>query len=291
MPPKNQGCPCGSGLPYKYCHIGNDLRERLIFMDLDIENGVWALINMKYDLLNVASTVELPLKYFCKDNGFYFFGMGLTIGEAENLTELLKKNTLTKEIFFNVFINQCQEEPVMKILEQACKESELFKKREKLLTEGFKLHFENRYAASILVLLPQLEGLLRDYGKIPNRANFKPSIPEKIWEEQSLYAMEDDAKNYNAFIHKLFEGGKDENTFNRNPILHGFNINFESKEHSLLLILAIMEIRLFIWWSKHLNFKSDLKRFIMKYVHHKPLNHIGDHFKHMGVEIDVFRFS
>ena len=103
MPPKNQGCPCGSGLPYKYCHIGNDLRERLIFMDLDIENGVWALINMKYDLLNVASTVELPLKYFCKDNGFYFFGMGLTIGEAENLTELLKKNTLTKEIVFNVF--------------------------------------------------------------------------------------------------------------------------------------------------------------------------------------------
>ena len=69
MPPKNQGCPCGSGLPYKYCHIGNDLRERLIFMDLDIENGVWALITLTiHSDLNAVGFLAAITKKLAESN-------------------------------------------------------------------------------------------------------------------------------------------------------------------------------------------------------------------------------
>lgn len=290
-------CPCGSGLPYMYCCIRNELRERPMFLNLitekfDFSKNVWAFVDLKHDLLNMVATAELPIKYFCRENGLYFFSIGITIGQADDLYENLKKGLLTKETVVNTFIDNCKEDQIMSFLKHVCTEHELYGKREEHLTEAFKLHFEKRYIASVPLLFSQLEGISREYGGIENRDSFKPVIPTRVWAENSLYSIEDDAVNYNFFIGKLFEGGKDELTFNRNPVLHGFNITYASELHSLLLMYSILQIHFFKFWEKELfgNFKNNLKGYLMRETGNRPDLYIGAHFEKLGVKMDIFKF-
>ena len=108
-------CSCGSGLPFKYCHLRYELRERSVFILLNRVKQIWAFVDLKNDLLNIASTEDLPLKYFCKDNGFYFFNFNLTIGHTDYLYNLLKNKSLTKEIVFDTFKKNCIEFKIMNL--------------------------------------------------------------------------------------------------------------------------------------------------------------------------------
>ena len=64
--------------------------------------------------------------------------------------------------------------------------------------------------------------------------------------------MTDNAEYFNGFIDKLYRGGQNEYSFNRNPVLHGMNVNYHSEEWSLILMLTILEIRMFIWHEQKL---------------------------------------
>lgn len=72
---RNEACPCGSGQKYKYCCINKTLRERHLPIWEDSTTGEKLSLNMTDDILNWAAQAELPLKNFCKDNDFYFFGL------------------------------------------------------------------------------------------------------------------------------------------------------------------------------------------------------------------------
>ncbi len=256
---RNDPCPCGSGLQYKYCCSGIKLREKVIPVWEDQETGKKLSLNFTEDILNVVATSDLPLKTFCKDNGFYLFGSATTGLDETNLNTKLKAGTLTTQDVFDAFKDNSSHEYIFKILDFACNEMDCFKKFHHILREGFCAHFERRYILSIPVLFIALEGILREYGGLANKDNVKPVIPDDVWDNRMLFWSTDDAKHYNGFIQKLFAGSGNPSDFNRNPILHGINVNYHSEENSLLLILAILEIRNFDFFYK--NSEDLTKRF------------------------------
>ncbi len=247
---RNELCPCESGLKYKYCCIRKVLRPVQVPVDAECDTcGHKMTVDLTNDMLNIFATAELPLKNYCKDNDLYLFGLAVTVGELQGLDEKLKNKTLTKQDILETFKKNFKKEPILGLLEIACQELEMFRKRHLILKDAFEAHFEGKYTLSIPTLFAQLEGLLREVGELKNSDNIRPTIPTDIWEKRLLFSVKDDSQNFNGFIHKLFEGSKDADTFNRNPILHGFNVNYHSQEHSMLIMLSILEIRLFYWWQ------------------------------------------
>ena len=259
-PRRNDHCPCGSGLKYKYCCIKKDLKERKIQIPEKCDKcGNHLYLDMTQDILNIYASSQLPLKNFCKDHEMYFFGM-ITVGQAMELEKKLNDQTLTMADFFNAYTAVMSKEPTMKLLEAAFEEYEVFRKREPILKDAFEAHFDGKYTLSIPALFAQLEGILREIGNLKNSENVKPTIPTDIWDEKLMFIIKDDAQFFNVFIQKLFEGSGDPDKFNRNPILHGFKIDYHSYEHSLILILAILELRLFNWWKQ----KADYIKLTVK---------------------------
>jgi hypothetical protein len=246
---RNAQCPCGSGQKYKYCCVGKTLRERLLPIYENAVTGNKLSVDMTNDILNWAAQSELPLKNFCKDNEFYFFGLAITVGQCEELDDKLKKGNLTKQEFIEVYKVNCKREFIFQLLDNCCSELEIFNNRKQILMDAFEAHFDGKYTLSIPTLFAQLEGLLREIGNLKNKDNIKPTIPTDIWEKKLLFSVKDDAENFNSFIHKLFEGSASPEKFNRNPILHGFKTDYHNADNSLLILLSILEIRLFKWWD------------------------------------------
>ncbi|MEZ5196372.1 MAG: SEC-C domain-containing protein [Bacteroidales bacterium] len=248
---RNELCNCGSGLKYKYCCAGKDLREQKIPLWSDPKTGEKLSLNMTDDILNWAATVELPIKNFCKDNDIYFFGLAATVGETQELDNKLKKGLLTKQDVLDTFKKNAKKESIMRLLDACFEEMEIFAARRTILKDAFDAHFNEKYTLSIPALFSQLEGLLRDIGGLHFKDTIKPTIPTNIWDKKLLFAIKDDAQNFNNFITKLFSGSTGPDAFNRNPILHGFKLDYHSEEHSLLIILSILELRMFNWWQRN----------------------------------------
>lgn len=257
---RNDKCPCDSGLKYKYCCIRKDLKPRNIKVDENCSScGSEMTIDMSNDLMNHFASSRLPIKNFCKDNDIYFFGLGVTVGQADEIDKKLNSQTLSKKDIIETYKTNFRKEPILGLLDVAIEEMSIFEKRKEILKDAFEAHFEEKYTLTIPTLFAQLEGLLRDVGNLKNKDNIKPTISVDIWDAKLAFPIKDDAQFFNGFIHKLFEGSKDADSFNRNPILHGFKVDYFSEEHSILIILSILEIRLFDWWSKNLpkyTFKS-----------------------------------
>jgi len=249
---RNDPCPCKSGRKYKYCCIGKDLKQRIIPLEITCEKCGSVSENkldVSNDIMNVYATICLPLKNFMKDNNLYFFGYLITLGDMETLNEKLRTSSLKSEDIMNLYKSKA--EICNDYLDMAISEMDIFKKREQILKDAFEAHFKlNKYTLSISTLFPLLEGILRDLGGLGNRDKFRSTIPrDDEWTRRYLFSMADDADYFNGFVSRLFEGGKD--GFNRNSILHGFNIEYDSEEHSLLLILCLIEIRSFDWFTKN----------------------------------------
>lgn len=262
--PKKSPCPCGSGRPYKYCHIGLDLPDRILPLFKDSRTEATLSVDLTNDFTNLASQLDVPIKNFCKDNDFYYFAI-ITVGQSQILREKLQNNTLSKADFFEAYKTTCTEEPMLKMLDACCVELDYMEKRRAILTDAFQAHFNGLYTLSIPTLFAQLEGVIRDFGNIPPKENVRPVIPLDIWEPKLLFYMKDNAINFNAFTHKLFAGSGKPDEFNRNPILHGFNVDYFSEEHSLLLMLSIIEIRMFDWHDKNTdNYVDKLKSKLSK---------------------------
>lgn len=248
---RNDPCICGSGRKYKYCCITKETKERLVKTQHKCECcGEHMVVDLSDDWLNKVSTLNLPLKNYCKDNDIYLFGL-IKLADIISLGEELSKNSLSKDDLIAVYKKCITHESAMGMLAGACSEWAEFRSREQILKDAFDAHFSSKYTLSIPVLLAQIEGILRDIGGLDFKDKFKSTIPTDEWNRRLLFSMEDDSKYFNAFIAKMFEGGADEQDFNRNPILHGVNINYHSEAWSIILVLTILQISNFIWFIKN----------------------------------------
>lgn len=250
---RNQPCPCGSGKKYKYCCGMYDDRERIVKVPYYCPNcGAKhnAEINCTNDFMNKYSTSERPLKEFCKDNGIYLFGW-FTIKRGMELLKELNSQTLTTDIILNEY-KKIDPKLLMSLLEDAIREIDYFRKRAQILRDAFNAHFEKKYTLSVTTLFAQLEGLLRDYSALPLNETFCSKIKTDFWDRYLAFPIKDDAQYFNAFVNNLYEGSKPAENFNRNTILHGANVQYQSEEHSILLLLAILEIRTFVFYEREL---------------------------------------
>jgi protein translocase subunit secA len=244
-PGRNEPCPCGSGKKYKYCHGSGILRERKIECPINCkycDNKF--TIDMTGNIMNIFATQDRLLKEYCKDNNFYFFE-ALNLADSLKLLKKLCDGNISKESFFDIYKTITKKE-MLRLFSLAFNNSSIFKKREQILLDIIDSHYQKKYTLSIPVLFTQLEGVLREYGGLKPKDNMKPTIPTKIWDTKLAFSVKDSAEYFNGFIASLFEGSKNENEFNRNPILHGLNVSYYSEEHSLILLLAILEIYYFI---------------------------------------------
>lgn len=248
---RNDPCPCNSGRKYKYCCINKEIRQRIVPATKGIHGpNSPETIDLTNDWMNFASGLDRSLHYFCKDNGIYFFSSVVTVGKMEELTAALSAGMLTKTAMIEHYIEVTKEELVVAWIEDACGNFPSFGPRRKILLDAVSAHYEGRYTLSVPVLFAQLEGVLRTIGKIDPRDDFKATI-KRDWDSRMLFGMSESASMLNAFLSRLYEGRRGVDEFNRNPVLHGANVTYNTEENSLILILTLLEIRNFLWFEKN----------------------------------------
>lgn len=245
---RNQPCPCGSGKKYKYCCIGREIRPRIV-SPTAAPPGVVGTVDLTDDIMNHVSGFTRTLHYFCRDHGFYLFGV-LTVEMLIDLDNAMKNDVLTKTLIFDLLKSATKRDAVIGLIEDACDTFDSFGPRRKILLDAIDAHFQGLYTLSVPALFAQLEGTLRKIGALDLKDDLKPTI-KRDWDSRLLFSMTDAAAHFNAFIHQLFEGQKGSNDFNRNAILHGANVEYGTEENSLVLILTLLEIRTYLWFEKN----------------------------------------
>lgn len=249
---RNQPCPCGSGLKYKYCCIANERKVRKVQTNTSCEKcGTNLDADLTNDLLNIVASAEVPLKNFCKDNDIYFFGLCVTLADMETLGEKLRLGELSKKDIIDVYKSKATRDALRGYINDGARLHSAFSDREKILNDAIDAHFEGKYTLSVPVLFAQLEGILRELGGLSGADKFRPTVSHDIWDSRLLFTLTDNSAYFNQFITRLYEGGAGPSSFNRNPILHGMNVSYHSEEWSLILALAVVEIRTFLWFEKH----------------------------------------
>ena len=249
---RNNPCPCGSGNKYKYCCISSAPKARVIKSDEQCTScGNHLEVDLTDDLLNKLSALDLPIKNFCKDNDIYYFGM-IRLEDHIELLDKLKNGELNKIDIVEKYKSSINQDQALGLIDDACELHECFENRKKILVDAIQANFSCIYNLSIPTFFSQIEGLLREYGGLELKAKFKPTISKEKWNQYHAFHMTDNAEYFNGFIDKLYRGGQSEDSFNRNPVLHGMNVNYHSEERSLILMLTILEIRMFIWHEQKL---------------------------------------
>lgn len=247
---RNDPCPCGSGRKYQFCCIAKELKERTVESENKCEScGSPLVYNLTDNWLNQYASQKLPLMNFCKDQHFYLFSM-MNGRDEIFLNDKLKAETLTIKDFFGVYRAQLDQIAVRGYIEKACETNTAFSSRKKILLDACEAHFLGKFTLSVPVLFSQIEGILRDYGELDIKDDIRPTIPRNGWNAKLLFSMGDQVSYFNSFITELYKGNQDITSFNRNPILHGLNFNYDTEEYSLTLILTILEIWVFIEFRK-----------------------------------------
>lgn len=251
MPGRNQPCPCGSGAKYKFCCIGKEMRPRLVRRERGARTLAGAEpVDLTNDVMNFASGMDRALQHFCKDNDLYLFGSTITVAQILAFTEELKAGHLTRETLIQAYHRSTKEDHVLAWIEDACVNFPSFGPRRTILNDAVRAHYQRRYTLSVPVLFAQIEGMLREIGGLASEDDLKPTI-KRDWDSRTLFAMTDGAAMFNAFLHKLYKGRPANGDLNRNSVLHGTNVGYDTLENSLILILTILEIRTFLWFEKN----------------------------------------
>lgn len=249
---RNDLCSCGSGQKYKYCCISKELKRRTVKSNEQCADcGTHLEADLSEDFMNIVASLEIPLKNFCKDNEFYWFGHAIVVSEMIEFGKKLRAGELTKQSIIQAYTNRLTRETAVAWVEDSVSLHKAFGSRIDILRDAIGAHFDSKYTLSVPVLFAQIEGLLREIGGLALEDKFRPTVSTEIWNSRYLFGMSDNAKYFNAFITKLFEGQKDAHSFNRNPVLHGMNVNYDSEEWSLILVLTVLEIRQFLWFEKY----------------------------------------
>lgn len=237
---RNEQCECGSGKKYKKCCLMYEVKERPPLsnqLNLSDEGKKWF-----GNVMNIISQADEVLRIFCKEEGFYYFRQ-MSINDRDQLFKKFKNDSLTKEDFINVYKDKTTEEYVNRVLLlMYCDHIEAFKKRKKQLESTCNTYFSGQYDLSIISFFVLIEGILRDIGELNPKDKIRPTVPRVGHEEEGRYQHQDSIGYFNAFITKLFEGAADISEFNRNTILHGFNLDSFNQDNSLILLLTLLEI-------------------------------------------------
>lgn len=257
-PGRNDPCPCGKGAKYKFCCISKESRAHLVTLDQKCDGcGNHLQTDVGKDWTSVISNEEFPLKNFCKENDFYWFSNVIPIGQMFEFKEMLQNGHLTVEHLMAVYKAKLTKETVLDLLKDAEKLHPALSNRVPVIMDAAEAHFAGKYSLSIPALFPQIEGFHRDYGGLESKQDFFPTLQTDIWNVRFLSGLTESSKFFNAYLTKLFKGSQPDNSFNRNPILHGTNPSYASEDWSLTLILIVLEIRLFMWFEE--NTKPMLK--------------------------------
>lgn len=250
-PGRNQPCTCGSGKKYKFCCIGRELKPRIVPVTPGLHApGAPATVDLTGDIMNHFSGIDRALHFFCREHDFYLFGTTMTVGKLEEFIRALEADVLTKSALIDYYKSSTKQDAVVGLIEDACGSFDSFKPRRKILLDAVNAHFRGLYTLSVPAMFAQIEGIMRDIGALAPKDDLKPTI-KRDWDNRTLFGMSDDAAHFNAFLHQLFEGQKGADEFNRNPILHGANVGYDTEENSLVLILILLEIRTFLWFEKN----------------------------------------
>ncbi|WP_210274675.1 SEC-C domain-containing protein [Methylobacterium sp.] len=247
---RNDPCWCNSGKKYKYCHFDAD-RDRLVTVDPALHPpGTPVQVNYKDDIINLTTILSAPIKRFCADHDFYFFGSTFTLGDLEVANKKLGDGSLTREHLIDACKKRLTSDIALAFVDDACRTFDSFYGRDKILKDAIEAHFAGKYTLSTPALFAQLEGILRKVGALEYRDTFKPTIKRDIWDNRLLFSMKDSAQFFNGYISRLYEGQKDD-PFNRNTVLHGERTDYDTEENSLILLLCILEVRIFLWFEKN----------------------------------------
>lgn len=236
---RNEKCPCGSGLKYKYCCI-DKTPERKLKTNKKCECGNPLVIDFTNSLANQLQPSTLGLLNYCKDNGFYFF-RSLSLYHVLGLLEKLYAGSLNINDFVLAYKEYNTEENALKILDRFF-EYECFEKRKLIILDIINAHFNGKYTLSIPCFFTVIEGILRDYGQLDSKENIKPTIESDIGDKRLLFTLSDAIKFFNSYISNLFKGSQGNQVFNRNSILHGTNCSYGTEQNSLFLLLTLLEI-------------------------------------------------
>lgn len=248
---RNAPCPCGSGRKYGYCCVATAPKRRVVQTGVKCPN---CHVPLEADLSdhgrNLLASLLLPVKNFCSDHDLFFFqGCGNIIENTLDffaLNQALVSGSHTKEEIISVYQARVTRDIALSLIDDAVAWSNSYAKRRQILVDAIDAHYEEKYTLSIPILFTQIEGLLRDLGRLELSEKFRPCIPTDTWNRRLLFWVTDDAVRFNTFVSRLFEGQLNHNEFGRNPILHGMNIDYANRDSSLLLLLTVLEIRLFL---------------------------------------------
>jgi hypothetical protein len=139
-------------------------------------------------------------------------------------------------------------------------------KRFSILKEGVTAHLKEKYYLSVSVLIPQIEGLLKDAEQevglkgviswkdlddrcLKNAVNtLMGKWKEEIWiNNKSVDLLNENFPKVIAYLYKEYNSERDEeNQLNRHGICHGIQTNFGTATSSLRLILIIDRIIFFM---------------------------------------------
>ncbi len=222
------------------------------------------------NIMNILSQENEPLRIFCKEEGFYYF-RNLSLYDHNEIMEKLNNDTLSKEDFFNAYKKSTDEEFINRVLLLLyCDKIAAFQKRKEQLKSATEAHFSEKYDLSIISFFVLIEGILRDVGELKPKDKIKPTLPIEGHEEDGRYFHKDGLGYFSAFITKLFEGSPEISDFNRNSILHGFNIDSFNYNNSLILLLVIVEIGDYIFNSENyinsISGKIDFAPYMRKFI-------------------------
>lgn len=262
-------CKCGSGKKYKRCCIRHERKERAPISNEHKNRHSSQGIEFFTKVMNALSQETELLRNYCKDEGFYYFECMKVNDKIELLTKL-DDETLSKEFIFEKFKKNTTREYLDRILlGMYCDSLEAFTKRKNQIKSTIDAHFEQKYELSIISFFVLIEGILRDIGDLLPKEKIRPTIPRGGHEEDGRYMDADSIGYFNAYITKLFEGSTLPEEFNRNTILHGFNLNSFNEYNSLTLLLTLLEIGKFTWnrdsLTKMLRNEYDVSKYMLKH--------------------------
>ena len=236
---RNEKCPCGSGLKYKYCCIDKK-PERKLKTNKNCECGNPLVIDFTNSLANKLQPSTLALLNYCKDNGFYFF-RSLSLYNILKLSEKLCTESLNINDFILAYVEWNTKENTLKRLDGYF-HFECFEKRKSIILDIIDAHFNGKYTLSIPCFFLVIEGILREYGQLDSKDNIKPTFESDIGDKRLLFTLSDAIKYFNAYISNLFKGSQCNQLLNRNSILHGINCSYSTEQNSLFLLLTLLEI-------------------------------------------------
>lgn len=264
---RNELCACGSNKKFKRCCLMYETKDRV---PLSNQLGMSPKGKIAFkNLMNQLSQNDELLRIFCKDEGFYYF-RSMSVNQHLSILEKFENDTLTKDDFFEAYKQSTSLEYVNRVLLSLyCDHIQAFKSRKQQLKSTCDAYFANQYDLSIISSFVLIEGILREIGDLNPKDKIKPTIPKDGHEAEGRYHHQDAIGYFSAFISKLFEGGAESYVFNRNTILHGFNIESFNQNNALMLILVLMEIGDYVFNSEYyidtISGKFDFRPYIKSF--------------------------